>query len=89
MLRGMTYNMPDDLYARLQDHLAAGSYESESEVLHHAMDALEQVEQDRLLRWNERNRSATLESQQGLSRPLDQQAVFERLRARLAADGIL
>jgi hypothetical protein len=53
------------------------------------MDALDQIEQDKLVRWNERNRLAIEQSEQGLSEPLDDEKVLARLRERLARDGIV
>jgi len=49
----------------------------------------DQVEQDRLTRWHERNRLAGQQSQQGLSRPLNDETVLARLRKRFADEGIL
>jgi hypothetical protein len=53
------------------------------------MDALDQIEQDKLLRWHKRNNLAAEQSGQGLSKPLDDEAVLARLRNRLAQEGIL
>jgi Arc/MetJ-type ribon-helix-helix transcriptional regulator len=69
--------------------LKNGLYADEDDILRDAMDALDQVEQDKLLRWHERNRLATEQSRQGLSKPLDDEAVLARLRERLAREGTL
>lgn len=80
---------PPDIEQRVADRLRDGSYQSEEEVLRDAMDALDQLEEDKLTRWNARNQRAEEESRQGLSKPLDDSAVLSRMRSRLAADGIV
>jgi Arc/MetJ-type ribon-helix-helix transcriptional regulator len=85
----MQYQFPSDIRDRLQDRLKNGLYADENDVLRDAMDALDQSEQEKLLRWQERNRLAAEQSRQGLSRPLDDEAVLARLRERLAREGIL
>jgi Arc/MetJ-type ribon-helix-helix transcriptional regulator len=85
----MNYQFPPDIEERLKAHMSDGRYQSEDDVLREAMDALDQLEQDKLIRWNERNRIAMRQSQQGLSQPLDDKAVLDRLRERLAKEGIL
>ena len=85
----MNYQFLPDIEERLKARMARGQYESEDDVLREAMDALDQLEQDKLARWNERNRLAVQQSQQGLSRPLDEEAVLGRLRERLAREGIV
>lgn len=69
--------------------MGQGVYQSEDDVLRDALDALDQMEQDKLARWNERNRLAVEQSSNGLSRPLDDEKVLARLRERLASEGIL
>jgi len=69
--------------------MSDGRYKSEDDLLRDAMDALDQLEQDRVTRWDERNRIAMEQSQQGLSKPLDDDAVLRRLRERLAKEGII
>jgi Arc/MetJ-type ribon-helix-helix transcriptional regulator len=85
----MAYEFPTDIRDRLKARLEEGEYASEDEVIRDAMDALDQVELDRLTRWNERNQLAAKQSSQGLSRPLDDQRVLARLRERLASEGII
>lgn len=85
----MSYQLPLDLDERVKARMSAGRYQTEDEVLREAMDALDQLEQDRVIRWNERNRTAVRQSQQGLSKPLDDKAVLDRLRKRLAKEGIV
>jgi Arc/MetJ-type ribon-helix-helix transcriptional regulator len=85
----MEYQFPSDIRDRLQIRLQNGLYTDEDDVLRDAMDALDQMEQDKLLRWHERNRLAAEQSSQGLSKPLDDEAVLVRLRERLAREGVL
>jgi Arc/MetJ-type ribon-helix-helix transcriptional regulator len=85
----MKYEFPIDLQVRLIERLEHGSYENEDEVLRDALDALDQLEQDKLTRWNERNQLAIEQSEQGLSKPLDDEKILSRLRDRLANEGIL
>ena len=85
----MRYQFPSDIRDRLNDRLNNGLYLDEDDVLRDAMDALDQVEQDKLLRWHERSSRAVEQSRQGLSKPLDDERVLARLRERLAQEGIL
>ena len=85
----MTYQFPADVEQLIKQRMTLGIYASEDEVLRDALGALEQREQERLARWDERNRLAIEQSQQGLSRPLDDEKVLARLRERLAGEGIL
>ena len=85
----MAYEFPTDIRDRLKARLDDGVYRSEDDVIRHAMDALDQIEQDKLTRWHERNWLATEQSKQGLSKPLDDQKVLCRLRERLVTEGIL
>jgi Arc/MetJ-type ribon-helix-helix transcriptional regulator len=84
----MGYQLPPDLDYRVQAYLADGGYQNEDEVLRTALDALVEREQEKLRRWDERNRLAIEQSARGLSKPLDDEAVIARLRARLAKEGI-
>ena len=85
----MAYEFPTDIRDRLKARLDDGVYQSEDDVIRDAMDALDQIEQDKLTRWNERNRLAIEQSEQRLSKPLDEERVLARLRERLAKEGIL
>ena len=85
----MAYEFPTDIRDRLKARLDDGTYQSEDDVLRDAMDALDQIELDKLTRWNERNQLALEQSGRGLSKPLDDQRVLARLRQRLAKEGIL
>ena len=84
----MPYQLPPDLDHRIQTYLSAGGFQNEDDVLRSALDALEEREQAKLRHWHEGNRIAIEQSQQGLSKPLDDEAVIARLRARLAKEGI-
>jgi len=85
----MSYQIPPDIEERLKARMSDGRYQSEDDVLREAMNALDQLEQDKLIRWEERNRLSTRQSEQGLSKPLDDEAVLGRLRERLAKEGIV
>ncbi len=52
-----------------------------------ALQLLGQREEDVLKNWDEKNRVAMKQSQQGLSKPLDDEAVVGRMRSRLAQEG--
>lgn len=58
----MSYQFPQDIDERVKARLSDGLYQSEDDVIREAMDALDQLEQDRLIRWNERNRIAVQQS---------------------------
>jgi len=79
----LSYQLPPDLDHRVQAYVAAGGFQNEDEVLRAALDVLEERELEKLRRWHDGNRIATEQSKQGLSKPLDDEAVLARLRARL------
>ena len=85
----MHHPFPPDIEERLKAWMSEGRYASEADVLREAMDALDQLEEDKLVRWRNRNRIATEQSQQGKSRPLNDKAVLERLRKRLLEEGVV
>ena len=85
----MAYEFPTDIRERLQARIGNGSYCSEDDVIRDAMDALDEMELDKIARWNERNQLAISQSEQGLSAPLEDEEVLARLRARLAQEGIV
>jgi len=82
----MAYEFPSDIQDRLQARLNNGFYQSEDEVIRAAMDALDQ---EKLIRWDERNQRVMEQSRQGLSAPLDDVQVLARLRERLVREGSL
>jgi Arc/MetJ-type ribon-helix-helix transcriptional regulator len=84
----MAYQFPPDIKKSIQSRIDSGDYQSEEDVLRTAMQLLEQREKDFLQTWNENNQTAIEQSQQGLSKPLDDEAVLARMRSRLAEEGI-
>jgi hypothetical protein len=50
-----------------------------------ALDALEERDDEKLRRWHEGNRIAMEQSRLGLSKPLDVEALLERVEKRVAA----
>jgi len=85
----MAYELPTDIRDRVNAWLDLGVYQNEDDVIREAMDALDQIEQDKRTRWHERNRLAALQSCQGLSKPLNDQKILKRLRERLTKAAIL
>jgi Arc/MetJ-type ribon-helix-helix transcriptional regulator len=85
----MPYELSEEIRCRVNARLKDGAFQDEDQVLREALDALDQMEADRITRWNERNLLATQQSEQGLSRPLDMERVLERVRKRLAEEGIV
>jgi Arc/MetJ-type ribon-helix-helix transcriptional regulator len=71
----MAYEFPSDIRERLQARLRDGVYRNEDDIIRDAIDALDQIEQERLTRWNERNALAIQQSEQGLSKPLDDEQI--------------
>jgi Arc/MetJ-type ribon-helix-helix transcriptional regulator len=84
----MPYRLPPDVDHRVRAYLAAGGFQNEGDVLRTALDALEERDQEKLRRWHEGNDLAMEQSRQGLSKPLDVEAVLVRVRTRLAKEGI-
>lgn len=85
----MGLELPADIRQRVATRYSLGGFKSEEDVLREAFDALDQIEEERLTRWRERNRLSEQQSAQSLSQPLDETAVLQRLRKRLASDGVL
>ncbi|MCG8650069.1 MAG: hypothetical protein MI861_09555 [Pirellulales bacterium] len=54
----MSCEFPPDLEQRARARMSDGRYGSEDDLLREAMDALDQIEQDKVTRWDERNRIA-------------------------------
>jgi Arc/MetJ-type ribon-helix-helix transcriptional regulator len=80
----MTYQFPPDLDVRVKAEMSRRGLNSEDDVLREALDALHQLEQDKLRRWQERNEIALEQSHRGLSKPLDLESVLARVEERLA-----
>ena len=57
--------------------------QNEDDVLREALDALHQLDQDKLRRWHEGNELAIEQSRRGLSKPLDLESVLARVEERL------
>ena len=83
------YEFPTDIQERLKARMDGGDYDSEVDVIREAMDALDQLEQDKLARWHLRNKLSIEQSKLGLSKPLNDEQVLGRLRKRLAEEGIV
>ncbi len=83
----MHYQFPPDLHDRVQARLADGSYQSEDDLLRDAMNALEDLDREKLRLFEEGNRVASEQSRLGLSKPLDLNAMLQRVEARVAAEG--
>jgi Arc/MetJ-type ribon-helix-helix transcriptional regulator len=80
----MPYQFPHDIEQRVKARMNEGGHQSEDDVLREAMDALDELERAKLQRWNERNQIAIEQSRQGLSKPLDVEAVLNRVEERFA-----
>jgi Arc/MetJ-type ribon-helix-helix transcriptional regulator len=80
----MSYQFPPDLDERVKAEMSRRGLNSEDDVLREALDALNQLEQDKLRRWQEGNQIAIEQSRRGLSRPLDLESVLARVENRLA-----
>jgi Arc/MetJ-type ribon-helix-helix transcriptional regulator len=80
----MAYPFPPDISERVQARVGVGRYQSEDDVLRDAMNALDELEQAKLARWHQRNQIAIEQSRLGLSKPLDLDALLERVEQRVA-----
>jgi len=83
----MHYQFPPDLQQRVQARLSDGSYESEEDLLRDAMNALDELDREKLRLFQEGNRIALEQSRLGMSKPLDLGALLQRVEDRFAADG--
>jgi Arc/MetJ-type ribon-helix-helix transcriptional regulator len=84
----MSFDIPSDYAAIIEQAVASGAYPSQESALRHALElfAAEQIrgEGAKLNQWHLRNNESVSQSQEGLSKPLDESAVVGRLNARLA-----
>jgi Arc/MetJ-type ribon-helix-helix transcriptional regulator len=80
----MPYQFPPDLDQRVKARMISRGLPSEDDVLREAMDALDQLEEDKSRRWHERNQIAIEQSRRGLSQPLDLEAILDRVEDRVA-----
>lgn len=83
----MHYEFPPDIEQRVQARLSGGTYQSEDELLRDAMNALDELDREKLRLFQEGNRVALEQSRLGLSKPLDLSAVLQRVEARAAMEG--
>ena len=83
----MHYEFPPDLQQRVQARLCDGTYQSEDDLLRDAMNALDDLDREKLRLFQEGNRVAMEQSRLGLSKPLDLNAVLQRVEDRVAAEG--
>jgi Arc/MetJ-type ribon-helix-helix transcriptional regulator len=79
----MPYQFPPDIEERVKARMVSGAFHSEDDVLREAMDALDQIEQDKLIRWHERNQTSMEQSRLGLSKELDLEALLARVEDRV------
>ncbi len=77
-----------DLRERVKAIMTDGNYDNEEELFRDALDALDQIDQEKLGRWHEGNRVAIEQSRMGQSKPLDDKGILNRLRQRLKKEGI-
>lgn len=82
----MHYQFPPDLQQWVQLRLADGTYKSEDELLRDAMNALDDLEREKLRLFDAGNRIALEQSRLGLSKPLDLEAVLQRIESRIAIE---
>ena len=81
----MSYQFPPDIDQRVKAQMATFGLPNEDDVLRAAMDALELLEQDKLLRWQRGNDLAAQQSLAGLAKPLDLSALLDRVENRAAS----
>jgi Arc/MetJ-type ribon-helix-helix transcriptional regulator len=80
------YQFPPDLQQWVDARLSAGVYQTPDELLRDAMQALDELDQEKLRLFHEGNRVAIEQSRLGLSKPLDLAGVIERVEQRIATD---
>jgi len=83
----MHYEFPPDLRQRVSARLADGSYQSEDELLRDAMNALDELDREKLRLFHARNLVTAEQSRLGLSTPLNLDAMLSRIEDRVAAEG--
>jgi Arc/MetJ-type ribon-helix-helix transcriptional regulator len=80
----MSYQFPPDLDERVKAEMFRRGLQSQDDVLREALDALNQLDQDKLRRWQEGNEISIEQSRRGLSKPLDLELLLARVEERLA-----
>jgi Arc/MetJ-type ribon-helix-helix transcriptional regulator len=83
----MHYQFPADLQQLVDEHLVTGTYKSTDDLLRDAINALDELDREKLRLFQEGNRIAEEQSRLGLSKPLDLAALMERVEQRVAAEG--
>ena len=83
----MHYEFPPDLRQRVLARLADGSYQTEDELLRDAMNAIDDLDREKLRLFHARNLVAAEQSRLGLSTPLDLDAILSRIEDRVATEG--
>ncbi|QDU77145.1 hypothetical protein Pan97_42070 [Bremerella volcania] len=68
----MNQQIPPDIQERIAARIAKGQFSSEVDVLRRAMDALDQLEEEKLRQWHERHQRAIEEAECGEARPIDE-----------------
>jgi Arc/MetJ-type ribon-helix-helix transcriptional regulator len=81
------YQMPPDIQQWVDAHLNAGAYKSTDEVFRDAMNALDELDREKLRLFEVGNRIAEEQSRLGLSKPLNLAAVLERVEQRVTSRG--
>ena len=80
----MSYQFPPDIEKRVRAQMDSSGVASEDDVLRAAMDALEQLDDIKLRRWQAGNDLTVKQSNSGLSMPLDLEAVLGRVEQRVS-----
>ncbi|MFO0787937.1 MAG: hypothetical protein U0805_00670 [Pirellulales bacterium] len=80
----MTYQFPPDIEKRVRAQMGSSGAANEDDVLRAAMDALEQLDEIKLRRWQAGNDLALRQSAAGLSKPLNLGTLLERVEERAA-----
>jgi Arc/MetJ-type ribon-helix-helix transcriptional regulator len=83
----MHYQLPPDLEERVQARLANGAYQSADDLLRDAMNALDELDREKLRLFQEGNRIAMEQSRLGLSSPIALSDVLAEVEQRIAAEG--
>lgn len=79
------YQFPSDVQQRVDAYVSAGAYQSPDDVLRAAIQALDELDREKLRLFQELNRIAEEQSRLGLSKPLNLPALLERVEGRVAA----
>lgn len=80
----MSYQLPPDLDERVKAEMSRRGLQSEDDVLREALDALNQLEDEKRRRWQDGNEITIEQSRRGLLQPLDLDAILARVEERAA-----